>query len=106
LVEQLIRTLGNMFEKKKLNEELSPVENLLLRQLKADKLLRKVVDPSADFSVLNLEGYVPPKLEIDLCFSAVTGREPGKGQSLRTSLDTIFRALECAEDLTRLLHTN
>lgn len=105
ILQNLSGDLYSMFEKKKFGVELSNEEKDLLEKFKNSRLVRALIDPSVDFRV---EGYVPPRVEIEIAFSIVSGRPSINFDQMTLSEMThfVYTVLSCGQELYRRFESN
>ena len=71
---------------------LSDLEKECVSRVENTILLRSLVDPRVPMEYPR--GYVPPRMEVELSFAAVTGYMPGKGSEIKDMLPTIVLAFK------------
>lgn len=93
--------LCELFEKKKFGEPVTVEDILFLKRFKKAKLLNALVNPEVGLAIP--EGYTPPLLEVQLCYSVVCGGRLQESPTLKEMFAQIKRGLRAIEDVNGML---
>lgn len=105
ILENLSSTLYRMFDKKKFGIEFTEEEMSLISKFKNSRLIRTLIDPTVDF---DLGDYVPPRIEIEIALSIISGRPVINftDMSLSEMTKLVYTALSCGQELYVLFKKN
>jgi hypothetical protein len=99
----LVSLLHSMYLKKLSGKKEMEVRELsLLAKLEHSKLLKVFVDPTTPIDFLKEKGYVPPRLELEMTYSAMTGKVCAKKEEDRFLMFKIYHEIYKVESANRL----
>jgi hypothetical protein len=93
-----------LFEKRKFREELSSQDYITLKKYKHAVYLSALIDGTKQHDIPS--NYIASQMELELCYSAILGKESPRYASLKDLEAVVFFGLECVKYLDSVWFKN